>query len=502
MQARLPAGYNRLRRSTWSSGFLAHWRLGTTAARWISAAHASVPCSSILLIHRGTIVPADRLIDDLYGSQPPPTAAKSLQAHVSRLRKALGGDGRLVTRGGGYLLDLAPDELDLDRFTALVDSGRRALAASEPEQAGVALEEALALRRGAPFQDVGYEDFAQDEISRIDELQDTAHELLFEARLLLGRHEEIVAELEQFVTQRPLRERPRAQLMLALYRCGTPGRSARRLPGRTPRARGGARYRPLTCVAGARAGDAQPGPASRQGARARRRAEGRDGATAAGRLAAGIFVGRERELSLLEDALADARAGRGRLVVLAGEAGIGKSRLADELAARAKVGGTRVLWGRCWEAGGAPAYWPWVQALRATFETPSRKRCASELGAARRSHISSRSCGSSTPTFLRLRPSTRRVRASGSSTPPPRSSAVPRRRRGSLIVLDDMHAADASSLLLLEFVATELADARVLVLATYRDPSSRQATRSRSRSPASPASRACASRFTVSIGRK
>ena len=192
----------------------------TTAARWTSAARVSAHCSPSFLIHRGDVWPADRLIDDLYGSQPPPTAAKSLQAHVSRLRKALGGDGRLVTRGGGYLLDLAPDELDLDRFTALVDSGRRALAASEPEQAGVALEEALALRRGAPFQDVGYEDFAQDEISRIGELQDTAHELLFEARLLLGRHEEIVAELEQFVTQRPLRERPRAQLMLALYRSG------------------------------------------------------------------------------------------------------------------------------------------------------------------------------------------------------------------------------------------------------------------------------------------
>src|SRR6266516_2781422 len=80
---------------------------------------------------------------------------------------------------------------------------------------------------------------------------------------------------------------------------------------------------------------------------------------------AGVFVGRERELRELEAGLEDALSGRGRLFLIGGEPGIGKSRLADELATLAKERGARVLWGRCWEAGGAPAYWPWIQALRA-----------------------------------------------------------------------------------------------------------------------------------------
>ena len=92
------SGYNRLRRSTWTSGSLAHWRWGQRPPLDLGGTRQRA-LLAILLIHRGTVVPADRLIDDLYGSQPPPTAAKSLQAHVSRLRKALGGDGRLVTRG-------------------------------------------------------------------------------------------------------------------------------------------------------------------------------------------------------------------------------------------------------------------------------------------------------------------------------------------------------------------------------------------------------------------
>src|SRR6266852_3313724 len=79
---------------------------------------------------------------------------------------------------------------------------------------------------------------------------------------------------------------------------------------------------------------------------------------------ADVFVGREREMEVLLAGLEDAVAGRGRLVVIAGEPGIGKSRLADEFAAKAKARGVQVLWGRCWEAGGAPAYWPWVHSLR------------------------------------------------------------------------------------------------------------------------------------------
>ena len=181
--------------------------------------------------------------------------------------------------------------------------------------------------------------------------------------------------------------------------------------------------------------------------------------------------GRERELSLLEDALTDARAGRGRLVVLAGEAGIGKSRLADELAARARLNGTQVLWGRCWEAGGAPAYWPWVQALRAHVRDSEQDALREELGAAA-AHVAHllpelRELYPDIPEVPSLDTEGARFQLFDSTAAFIRRAAV---SSGWLIVLDDMHAADASSLLLLEFVAAELADARVLLLATYRDP--------------------------------
>jgi predicted ATPase len=91
------------------------------------------------------------------------------------------------------------------------------------------------------------------------------------------------------------------------------------------------------------------------------------------------LLGRDAELSALLGALDDARAGRGRLFLLVGEAGIGKTRLADELAARAGED-VRVLWGRCWEAGGAPAYWPWIQALRPLVDERSPAALAEELG--------------------------------------------------------------------------------------------------------------------------
>lgn len=163
---------------------------------------------------------ADRLVEELYAGKPPPTAAKSLQAHVSRLRKALGGDGRLQTRGRGYTLDLSGDELDIERFATLHERGKRSLDEGEPEPAAASLRQALALWRGVPLGDLAYDDFAQAELSRLEELRLTCLEDRLDADLALGRHAEVVGELEGHVAGHPLRERPRAQLMLALYRCG------------------------------------------------------------------------------------------------------------------------------------------------------------------------------------------------------------------------------------------------------------------------------------------
>jgi DNA-binding SARP family transcriptional activator/class 3 adenylate cyclase len=175
---------------------------------------------AILLLHPNEVVSSDRLIDQLWGAKPPPTSAKSLQVHVSRLRKALGDRGRLVTHGGGYTLTAGAEDVDAARFERLVERGRTRLAAGDAGGAAGDLHEALQLWRGPPLSDFAYEAFAQAEIARLEELHVTALEERIEADLALGRHAGLVGELEALVAEHPLRERLRAQLMLALYRSG------------------------------------------------------------------------------------------------------------------------------------------------------------------------------------------------------------------------------------------------------------------------------------------
>src|SRR5215218_5974376 len=180
---------------------------------------------ALLLLHRNEVVPAERLIDELWDGRPPATAAKGLQVQVSQLRKELarGSDPNgtaLVTRASGYVLQVSPDAVDVDRFERAVAEGERARAAGRPEEALARLRDALVLWRGAPLVDFAYEAFAQDEISRLDELRLVAVEERIDAELALGRHHQIVAELQGLVGVHPLRDRLRAQLMLALYRCG------------------------------------------------------------------------------------------------------------------------------------------------------------------------------------------------------------------------------------------------------------------------------------------
>ena len=174
---------------------------------------------AILLLRPNELVPTPRLVDELWGEQPPATAVKTVQVFVSNLRKAL-GDGSLETQPGGYLLRVAPRTLDREQFELLVEEGRRLLAAGSAEAAGRRLREALSLWRGPPLADFQYETFARNEIGRLDELRLAACELRLEADLALGRHAEVVGELEALVRDHPLRERPRALLMLALYRSG------------------------------------------------------------------------------------------------------------------------------------------------------------------------------------------------------------------------------------------------------------------------------------------
>jgi predicted ATPase/DNA-binding SARP family transcriptional activator len=179
---------------------------------------------AILLLNANRVVSTDRLIDLMWGDEPPATADKALQVHISQLRKALSpddpGSSPIKTRPPGYLLALEARLLDLLYFSELVDEGRRAAGMGDVRLAAERLHAALALWRGSPLSDFTFEPFAHTEIARLEELRLEATEERVEADLELGRHAEVVAELEMLVRDHPLRERLRAHLILALYRCG------------------------------------------------------------------------------------------------------------------------------------------------------------------------------------------------------------------------------------------------------------------------------------------
>ena len=433
---------------------------------------------AMLALNAGATVSSERLIEGLWGEQEPATATKLVQVYVSQLRKALAasGDGaEIVTRGRGYELRLGSGDVDARRFERLI--------------AQAAPREAMALWRGPPLDDMAGEPFAAAEIRRLEELRLGALELAIERDLAAGRHREVIGELETLVAEEPLRERLHAQRMLALYRSG---RQADALEGyRHARARlvdeigvePGPELRRLHDAILRQDPSLEPPPAEAVeprppeldagtppvGVSAARRL-----AVPAGRAAAesarGAFVGREPELAELIGGFDDACAGHGRLFLLVGEPGIGKSRLADELSAHARTRGARVLVGRCWEAGGAPAYWPWVHSLRTYVRESETAVLRAQLGA-----------GATELTQLlpELRrhfpdltkspeqdPEGARFRLFDATTEFLRNAAED---QPILLVLDDLHAADAPSLLLLRFLARELGSIRMLVVGAFRD---------------------------------
>ena len=172
-----------------------------------------------LLLRANEVVPSDQLLMDLWGEDSPPSAANSLQAAISRLRRVL-PPGRLITRAPGYALRIFPEELDVSQFEQLVSDGREALTAGDAKQAARTLRQALSLWQGPALADFRYEPFAQAEIVRLEELHLTCLEERIEADLALGLASVLVAELRRLVSEHPVRERLRGQLMLALYRDG------------------------------------------------------------------------------------------------------------------------------------------------------------------------------------------------------------------------------------------------------------------------------------------
>ena len=330
---------------------------------------------AFLLLHPNRAVSRDALIDALWGPARS-DADNRLQMAIARLRKALepiNGDAgaRLQTVKGGYLLTIAPGELDADAFHAAVHAGSRALEAGAPEQATKLLADALELWRGPPLAEVAFDDFAQPEIRRLEELRIRAFECRVDAQLALGRHAEVIGELESVLIEAPTRERTAGQLMLALYRCG---RQADALDV----------YQRVRLALAQELG-LEPGPALRTlQVEILEQAASLDAPAAAGlskpsrsmsseRARAPMptrlrpygptaFAGRERELAALRSALAAAASSGRQAAFVTGEAGIGKTRIVSELARGAHDAGVLVLGGRCDDGLGLP-YQPFVEVL-------------------------------------------------------------------------------------------------------------------------------------------
>jgi DNA-binding SARP family transcriptional activator/WD40 repeat protein len=180
-----------------------------------------------LIARAGRVVSVDDLIEDLWGEQPPRTAEKTLGSYVSRLRRALeptraagSTSDVIVTRGNGYTLEVAADEIDSLRFEELAERGRRLLDSGRSEDAGSTLDQALGLWRGTAYQEYRYTSFGTPEGERLEELRRSAEEDRVETRITAGDASSLIADLEAMVRAEPLRERRWGQLMLALYRAG------------------------------------------------------------------------------------------------------------------------------------------------------------------------------------------------------------------------------------------------------------------------------------------
>jgi predicted ATPase/DNA-binding SARP family transcriptional activator len=269
---------------------------------------------ALLALEAGRFVPAERLIDGMYGEYPPDGAANALQSQVSRLRTALKESAPVEFTAAGYRLAVEPDEVDVHCFERLAREGRALLKTGEHARAATTLGEALALWRGAAFTDLTDAPFAAAQATRLEELRAEAVDDHVEARLALGQAEDVLAGLRETVTAQPLRERPRAQLVRALAAGGRPADALAAFEDAR---------RTLADELGA-----DPGPDLAEAHLAVLRGDGEKPVISALPAQLTSFVGRDAELRQVTELLA-----HNRLVTLTGPGGTGKTRLAIEVSA-------------------------------------------------------------------------------------------------------------------------------------------------------------------------
>ncbi|MBB5965757.1 BTAD domain-containing putative transcriptional regulator [Planomonospora venezuelensis] len=470
---------------------------------------------ALLLLNAPHVLPLDRLIGRLWADEPPSSATGTLQAYISQLRRVLEprrsprSPARLLrTREPGYLLDVSTGQVDAGRFAAAAETARAALSGGRPEEVERVLEPVLREWRGEPLADFPDEPFARPTAARLIETRMSALSVRAESWLAMGRNAETAVEAERLLGLDPYREGLWALLMRALYRdrrqaealaayqrCRTllgdelgldPSPELRRLERAVldqdealdgP----GGPWPPVSATLAEPAGPAAtgllpaappplppavpaaaPGPApippagpaagGTRGVPAPSSGPGSAGST-------GILprlVGREPHLRRIAERLSETGRGMGGVFVVGGESGIGKTRLAEAAAELAGGLGLTVVWSRCAESSGAPAFWPWIQVLQ---ELDEGDGC--ELGAV----LHRLTCDDpgeaadpDTARFLLYDAAAKALSRRAAQTPV-------------LVLMEDVHWADAASLKLLTFLGGDLHRVPLLVLATVRQES-------------------------------
>jgi DNA-binding SARP family transcriptional activator/tetratricopeptide (TPR) repeat protein len=399
---------------------------------------------ALLVAAGGKVVSADRLIEDVWSDTANQGTANSLRVAVSRLRALLephrvpGQPAEiLVSVGGGYSLVTSPDAVDIHRFTTLVEQAQDA-------EHGDTLElcdRALGLWGGKPFGDAVDCEPLRAEATRLEEVRLSAMELRAASMLTLGRHQPLIADLESLVVTYPLRERFHELLARALYRSGrqADALAALRLNRRVLAEELGADPRPEMIRLEADVLQQRPdtGPVTET-------TPSSDTST--------VLVGRTAELAVLTEALDEALNGRSSTVLIAGAAGIGKSRLAAEAATHGKARGANVIVGRAHPVGVCPPYWVWLPIIRELAGPAPAPIIAALLNA------------TGDPDAVDF--GAQALRTYDAIVGLLVQAAA---QRPLVVVLEDLQWADDTSVRMLSYAVDALREARLLVVATIRE---------------------------------
>lgn len=430
-----------------------------------------------LLVNANRVVSLDRFAEFLWPAAPAGRSMGSLPVYIANLRRLLEPERpartppeRILTHPPGYLLRIAPGEYDAADFEELAAQGSRHLAGGRPRAARRDLGEALSLWRGRAMEEF---DFAATEAERLESLRVAALEDRIDADLALGAHTSVVSELEALVQEHPLRERLAGLLMVALYRSGRQAEAlrayaaARTYLGAELGLDPGPDLRRLESCILAQEPQLDWTPPPDEGPPAAIVAPPRPDTTEPPE---DVFVGRTAQLAAMDLALARSEGRSGGFILVAGEPGIGKTRLVHEAVTAATARGFAVAWGRCEEGDGAPPFWPWVQVIRALLDHPDTAAVRAALG----THGA---------LLAQLVPEVGAV--VGELAPPPPLDPAGARYRffeavGSFLeglatsgplalVIDDLQWADPPSLELTVHVARRIPALNALLIATYRD---------------------------------